>query len=289
MLSEEAEAPVARLVATLDGSALSEKAVPLAAMVALALHRRLHLLYVLDPDRYPADADRELAKDRWLEYARELAGRRGLEWDEIACVTRVGNAADEILDYVTPSDLVVIASHGRSGFRAAVTGSVSNKVIRGAPCPVLFVPGNCPDPGAPVRQVVIALDGSQAAEAALDAGRELAKALDAGVLLVGAYQAPPPITGLDVLYYEPDELLPELRAECERYLRGVARPSEQVHAVEGEAAAVLVEAVESAEGGILAIATRGRGLAKRMVLGSVTEAVVRTASRPVLVVPARRQ
>ncbi|GAB4321020.1 MAG: universal stress protein [Dehalococcoidia bacterium] len=287
-MSHEAETAAPRVVATLDGSALSEKAVPLAAMVALGLDRRLHLLYVLDPDRYPGDADRERAKQRWIEYARELAERRGLEWDEIACVTRLGNAAEEILDYLTPADLLVIASHGRSGFKAMMTGSVSNKVIRGAPCPVLVVPGNCSEPGASVGQVVIALDGSEAAEVALHAGRELANALDAAVLLVGAYRAPPPVTGLDVLYYDPAELLPELRAECERYLRSVARPSEQVHAVEGDAPSVLVEAVEAADGGVLAIATRGRGLAKRMVLGSVTEAVVRAASRPILVVPVAR-
>lgn len=284
--SSDSQGVAARVVATLDGSALSEKAVPLAAAVARAMQRRLHLLYVIDPARYRGEVEPDQARERWLAYARELASRHGMEADEVVCVTRFGDVAEEILDYLTPADLLVISSHGRGGFKALVTGSVSNKVIRGSPCPVLFVPANCAEPGARVSRIIVALDGSAAAEAALRAGRELAASLGAAVALIGAYEAPPPITGLDVLSYDPADLLPELRAECERYLRGVARPPEQVHAVEGDARTVLVEAVESSDGAILAMATRGRGLAKRLVLGSVTEAVIRTTSRPVLVVPA---
>lgn len=288
-MSQEPESPPRRIVVTLDGSALSQKAVPLASIFALALDRPLILLHVLDPEAHKDEAERERAREQWLTYARELAEGRGLAWDEIACVTRTGNAADEILDYVSADDMVVLASHGRGGFRATVTGSVSNKVIRSASCPVVFVPGNCSEPGAAVRQLIVALDGSAAAESALDAAREMAGALDAGIILVGAYKAPPPVSGLDILYYTPEELLPELRAECERYLRDAARPSEQIHAVEGEAAAVLVEAAESTEGSLLVLATRGRGLAKRVVLGSVTETVMRSSSRPLLVVPAKRE
>jgi len=53
-----------------------------------------------------------------------------------------GNAASEILDRATaiPSDLIVMGTHGRSGFERLVLGSVTEKVIHKAACPVLTVP-----------------------------------------------------------------------------------------------------------------------------------------------------
>jgi nucleotide-binding universal stress UspA family protein len=119
------------LLAT-DFSGLSEAAMQVAVEHARQSGARLHLLHVVWPgtDAAPSPALEPLA--------------RRLRDSGVTVVTAVasGLPAAEIVRYAAHAaiDLIVVGTHGRTGVTRALIGSVAERVIRTAPCPVLTVP-----------------------------------------------------------------------------------------------------------------------------------------------------
>lgn len=132
------------LVAT-DGSENSEFAVRNAVNIAKKNGASLTVLFVLDPDKMSglagaldtseniADAARELSADAFAR-AKEMGEKAGIE-----LVTKIlqGHPADKIAEESANHDLCVCGSLGRTNARRAVIGSVAEKVVRSAYCPVL--------------------------------------------------------------------------------------------------------------------------------------------------------
>jgi nucleotide-binding universal stress UspA family protein len=108
-----------------------------------------------------------------------------------------GNAAPEILDRAKaiPSDLIVMGTHGRSGFERLVLGSVTEKVIHKATCPVLTVPRPMTDavPASPVlfNRILCGIDFSDASLDALEYAFSLAQEADAHLTLVHVVEVSP--------------------------------------------------------------------------------------------------
>jgi len=123
---------VSRILVATDFSQPSEVAVRAAANHARLLGARLHLLHVVWPgsDATPSPRLEQLAE--------------GLRGDGLTVVTAVesGLPGPEIVRYATREaiDLIVVGTHGRTGVTRALIGSVAERVIRTAPCPVLTVP-----------------------------------------------------------------------------------------------------------------------------------------------------
>lgn len=114
----------------------------------------LHLLHVLN-DVMPVGPDPMLTPILPPEYFRDTedASRQALmnlpdpAWGRPAAVetaVRWGSSIDVILEYaaVEKIDLIVIATHGRTGFSHALLGSFAERIVREAPCPVLTVRGS---------------------------------------------------------------------------------------------------------------------------------------------------
>lgn len=140
-----------RIVVSLDGSDTSEQALPAATQLARGLGAPLHLIRVADLAWLSLGAS-----DAALEYAalgdtvsqeeqeakNYLAGReKELATNGLTVTTevRTGFAAREIIAASKPGDLLVMASHGRSGPARWLLGSVAEDVTRRAACPVLLV------------------------------------------------------------------------------------------------------------------------------------------------------
>jgi len=134
----------------LDGSEAAEKALPDAVSAAVANGAGLTLLHVIPPALAEIYAGAEIIAIDQQEGARRDAAhgylasvRQKLESTGVAVQTAVavGDAADAILTYADQHgvDLVVIATHGRSGWKRWVLGSVAEKVVRAANQPVLLV------------------------------------------------------------------------------------------------------------------------------------------------------
>ena len=141
------------LVAT-DFSACSESAVEQGAALAAAFDASLHLLHIATAPLhepwagYTPGAEfvhivRRLETDGLQRLDRVAAGT-GLPKNHLVLATAWGDPADEILKYAREHhvDLVVCGTHGRRGWDHVIMGSVAERVLRLAPCPVLTVHGS---------------------------------------------------------------------------------------------------------------------------------------------------
>jgi nucleotide-binding universal stress UspA family protein len=143
-----------RIVIGLDGSEISERALRTGAQLARRLGVPLHLVRVADLAKVhwgatdAAEAYAELSGEmtREKEEARQYLGgiAQTLRGEGLAVTTdvRSGTAARELLEVVTPNDLLVVASHGRHGLERLLLGSVAEEVARKSPAPVLIVRGS---------------------------------------------------------------------------------------------------------------------------------------------------
>ena len=117
------------LVAT-DFSETAQAAVRVAHGYARAFGARLHVFHVAWPDEHGL-----------TPLFTELVAELGTEVPVVVASYR-GDPADEIVRYASGHgiDLIVLGTHGRTGISRMLMGSVVERVIRTAPCPVLAVP-----------------------------------------------------------------------------------------------------------------------------------------------------
>jgi nucleotide-binding universal stress UspA family protein len=296
---------IRRILCPVDFSQFSAHALDHAAAIACWYEARLTVLHVV-PNRPVMDLPSPpLAPEARARVARELDRFAAHLPAEMARETCVGEAADVHRAILTraadmPADLLVMGSHGRSGFTRVLLGSVTERVVRQAPCPTLVVPPRAPDtaPDAPVRfrRILCPVDFSDASRDAFAWALNLAEEADAELTLLHVIELPPelranPLTpGFDVA-----ALHASAQADALRRLRGLvpeqARTYCTVKAATREGAAyhgILCEAaVAAAE--LIVMGERGGGAFDRFVFGSNTARVMRTATCPVLIVPPRAE
>jgi nucleotide-binding universal stress UspA family protein len=279
-----------KILVPLDGSSLSERALSTALAVAQSADAQLLLA------RVPTLAgSHEPPTGRSLEVARReirtyLAGVRQAQPPEVKLTTLVpeGDVASAIVDTAAAerADLIVMSTHGYSGLTRWVLGSVTEKVLRTAPCPVLAV--RKPDP---IRNIAITLDGSELSERALEPGLELAQRLHADVTLLRCV----PYAAIDGTLDEIerglgrrmqqdliDEAADYLTARSASYARSGVAIKTEVRV--GPAADNIYEFVETYHTDLIVMATHGRTGVQRWVYGSVTEKVLHSVKTSLLVV-----
>jgi nucleotide-binding universal stress UspA family protein len=145
------------ILAPTDFSAHSEQAVRYACSLAERLGATLHLIHVLS-EIIPAGPDPLLMPVMPPQFYQEnedraketLASLRKPGWGTPAAVVtavRWGSPVDAIVDYSREQaiDLIVIATHGRTGLSHVLLGSVAERIVRESPCPVLTI--RSPRPG----------------------------------------------------------------------------------------------------------------------------------------------
>jgi nucleotide-binding universal stress UspA family protein len=186
------------------------------------------------------------------------------------------------------ADLIVMSSHGYSGITRWVLGSVAERVLGGAPCPVLVIRSP-----KPLQHVLIPLDGSSLSEQALAPGLAVAASLGAEVTLL---RAVPRAEAGEIREFDKIErglgqrLVEEIREDAEGYLRclAAARPHPGIEiktVVTFEPAAdSLLEYVEGHAIDLIAMSTHGRTGLARWRYGSVTEKVLHGSHHSMLIV-----
>jgi nucleotide-binding universal stress UspA family protein len=213
-----------------------------------------------------------------------LVGRRP---GEVALVMATGSAHASILDLAEQKEagLLVVGARGAGGGTTAlVLGSVAERVVRHALCPVLVA-----RPSPPRGKVVAATDFSDPALPAPLAGTAEARRRGVPVVLVHCMDLlPPGVIGYEVPPISA-EVVAGMRQHWEQRLeealvRFGAKDIGSYVLVEGPAGAMIVETARVSGAGLVVVGTHGRTGLRRLVLGSVAEAVVRNAPCSVLVV-----
>lgn len=182
------------------------------------------------------------------------------------------------------AELIVMATHARSGVERMVLGSVTEAVLRQATVPVMAVPDGARDAweaGTPTT-ILVPLDGSPLSEQAIHPAGQLATTLGARVVLVRALEAP-----------QPDQTR---RAAAARvgstwdYLAGAGAKLDQrgldvtLNVQLGAAPQVISGSLNAFNASLIVMATHGRGGLSRLMFGSEAAAVVRQARVPVVLV-----
>src|SRR6266540_3364767 len=275
-----------RILVPLDGSAQSAAALPLARMLAQACHSQLTLMRV---------ATSPAAGEEVATYLARIASE--LQTAELTVTTEVCSGIDVAPQILWAArdrhvDLIVMATHGRSGMQRALMGSVAESIVAESSVPVLLVrPGG--HRSTSLRKLLVALDGTPGA--ALGHAIALARATGAGIVLLqvavpiplwmysaefGAALAMPVDPSWDdeaarAAQGYVDALAKRLR-DLGINAKGCARLGDVVPTIDA--------AADEIEADLIVIATHARVGAARAVLGSTADAVVRTARRPVLLV-----
>ena len=292
----------------LDGSPFAEQALPWAAAIAGAARARLRLTLVhQSPSPPPLDEAtgrlytrielslRKVQREYLAKVADQVRREHGVQ---VAKVTLQGTPAPALARYVEEMDpeIVVMTTHGAGGIRRAWLGSVADQLVRSLEIPMLVIrpreADQVPAGVGALQEILVALDGSRRAEAALPPAATLALLLRAKLALVRVVQPVVPFT--DPVRPFPlgfDEELTRLsRAEAQDYLDDVAEslnaagvPASAAAVVGSSAFEAIQDAARAPGTGMIALATRGRGGLPRMVLGSVADKLVRGGELPVLV------
>ena len=188
------------------------------------------------------------------------------------------------------ADLIVMGTHGRTGFQRWVLGSVAETVLRRAPCPVLTVPphaGEDPDPMF-FRRILCATDFSPASDAAVRYATALAAEADASLLLVHVLSrevGARPHAGLP-RNGRPADFECAARAQLVRAVPPEAREWCRVRETVscGKPAPEILRLAAEHEAGVIVMGVHGRNILDLMAFGSVTHQVVTEAACPVLTV-----
>jgi nucleotide-binding universal stress UspA family protein len=190
-----------------------------------------------------------------------------------------------------PADLVVLGARGLGALAGFVLGSVSLGVARHAPCAVLVVKGGA----RPFHGALVALDGSEHAAAAAAFLAKLPLGPDVTVRLLGAVERPrfpssAPAMGASVLREAIEQIVEERRAVLDQALeRAAAVFAGRVKSLErrvtvGHPTEVIARAAGEPDVDLVVVGARGLGALKRLLLGSISEGVLRHVERPVLIV-----
>ena len=213
----------------------------------------------------------------------------------VGTVIREGNTTAEILDQASSmnADLLVMGTHGRSGFERLLLGSVAEKVLRKARCPVLTVPRRLPDavPSGPVvfKRIICALDFSECAMQALKYALSLAQEAD-GCLTVVHVLAPDVVgqVGIGEEHVSLATFQRRQEEEARQLLEKAVPDSAGAYCktdsmlLRGKPGREILRIASNRQAELIVMGVQGRGAADLLFFGSTTQHVVREASCPVL-------
>lgn len=243
-----------------------------------------HLLFRADADASGARAESVL-RLRLEQFAADTLGVPADDLDVVLAVVRDVSAPEAITRYAdsVDADVLVVGTHGRTGLGRLLLGSVAERCVGLAPCPVLAVPAKTPlaAPG-PEAPVLVPVDFSDRSRAAVAVGTSLAARYGAPLELVHVVRDAGPYPDLVPDYVSLSDVDPEEGERARQRLLRLAPGASGVHVLMGSPTRVLPHLAESIGAGLLVMGTHGRRGAAHALLGSVAEATLRRAPCPVL-------
>ena len=291
----------------MDGSLQAESVLPYVSAIAQGLGANVTLLHAIGGSRLvtgrlSAEPEQRAYLERLQANSRDVAERyldrqaSGLEDIGVAVETTVldGHPSQAIIRYEEEHrpDFIAVSTQGRSGTSRVALGSVAGHLLNNVRAPLLLVHPDEPvaRPVAQPKEIVVPLDTSELAEAALPMASYLARGLGASVTLVSAL---PTISQLYLgseMVVHPTDVFKRAEEAAGEYLEDVsARLTADGLDVtslvlQGDPARAIFDYTRKASDAIVVMATHGRSGLGRWVLGSVTDKVVREGGAPAVIV-----
>jgi nucleotide-binding universal stress UspA family protein len=241
------------------------------------------------PGAAPLGAGRMDAE--WVAHNREEAeavldgARAALEGTDVTFRAVAADSAPrglhEAMEAAGPGAIAVVGSRNTKGIRRTSPGSTADRLLTGAPGPVVLVPWDYEEQPQPqVRRIAVAFIDTPDGRAALAAARAHAKEVAASVDLVSVL----PDTLVRPSLGEPRRFAEEQRRDYLASLESAVRGDERVRLLEGPVVDALGQ-LQPGDADLLVCGSRGYGPARRVLLGGVSSRLLKVARVPVMVVP----
>ena len=289
-----------RILVPTDFSASSDAALEYARTFAGVFGSSLHLLHVtrhigVAPHEAFDSGNGELAALKQLRDRITDEDRRRRVTIRVA---EGADPADKIIRYAEtkPVDLIMMGTHGRTGVTHLLMGSVAEHVVRTAPCPVLTMRETPVTGRNGFKRILVPTDFSAPSDAALDYARAVALRFGASIHLLHVLEDPPlggPL-GSEVFVAESSEARTSRFKDARDRLSHRVTPHERhkhrltTEILLGSVAPTIVDYAADNGFDLIVMGTQGRTGIARVMTGSVTERVVRTAVCPVMTTHAVR-
>jgi nucleotide-binding universal stress UspA family protein len=283
-----------KVLVPLDGSELAERAIPYAKNLAKTKGSEVILFTV-------SIASVEQL-DRPIKAYLELNSNE-LQSQGIKASTAIayGDVADEIISFADKNniDLIIISTHGYSGIKRWVLGSVARKVLYGTCVQVLLTKSKSPKVSqVELKKLLLPLDGSPFAEAPITFIDDLTKGTKTEIVLTTVCE-PPLVPSYGDRPINPtwkkhrDALWTDTQQQASEYLekiknrlakQGMKVKSQVIPGELGKVAESIMKAAQKENVDLIAMATHGRTGVSRWVYGGITNRIVEQSLQPVLLI-----
>jgi len=296
---------IRRVVCPVDFSDFSRRALDYAIAVANWYGSRLSVLYVYHvPPVGTALSSLPVApaaetvmlspgdREQLRQQLRAFTPTDAVKNVPVEFLVAEGDVPTEILGEAQRADMLVLGTHGRSGFEHLVLGSVAEKVVRKAHCPVMTIPRAAPDATTAVpalfHHIVAGVDFSDASLQALKYALSLAEEADAHLTVLRVVEVPRELAEWAAESEEGKGYVERWTASALPRLHGLVPDDARVYChieerIEtGQAYREILRVAAEQSAGLIVIGAHGHGVLDRMFFGSTAQHVVRQAVCPVL-------
>lgn len=283
-----------KLLVSLDTSSLAERALPYASTIARRKGSEVILFSVATSEMQ--------AGQRLTSYLEDKA--KELQAEGISASTAIAykDAAQRITEFAENNqvDLIVMSSHGHTGVKRWILGSVAQKVVQSTCIPVLLVKSKSSEvTRIELKKILLSLDGSAFSEISIPYAEELAQGSDTEIILLQVVEPPPPVADappgwangapLNWADYS-DKLIKQMRAQSTQYLEKVKADLQakgikiRTNIAVGKAADKVMDVARLEGVDLIIMGTHGRSGISRWVYGSVANRIMSESVQPVLLV-----
>lgn len=267
------------LVAT-DGSDIATTGADQGISIAKKFDATIHVVSVVERNGTERQANDE-ARSRHREFVETVETKAADRGVSVSTSVQTGQPSRELLEYADEHDidLCVLGTHGRTGIRRWIMGSVARAVVREARCPVLTVNASVTDVAHDIDDICIATDGRPGVEAAVENGLDLAEAYGSTVHSLSV---------VDDVHSHMDVVLDALEEIGERSTNTIAnraaeRGLKTRQAIErGIPNEAIVSYAADHDIDLVVVGTESRSGLDRLATGSVSQRVVSSSPVPVL-------
>lgn len=292
---------VKNIICSTDFSDYSNYAVTYGIALAKEFAAKLYVCHVIDLSSAtmygegfsdPLEQQSRITNYSW-EYLERLIGEQPFDWEPLI---KIGRTANEIARIVEEKgvDLAILATHGRSGLKRFILGSVTERLMRMLPCPLLIVRSPEHDFVSPVKQeirlqrILVGCDFSPDSSLAFQYGLNLAQEFQSELHLAHVIQ-PPVYKDLLKPGIEPaEELQQDLRDQLyEKLINMVPEESRNwctpiTTLLAGQPYEELTKYAVVHNVDLIVLGVRGHSIVETLFVGSTTDRVIRQAPCPVL-------
>jgi nucleotide-binding universal stress UspA family protein len=303
---------IKKILVPVDFSPLSHEAIKLSLPLLRKFRAELHLVHVAGPDVYFAGlaampivlSDGESAA-RIRTHLRRAAKTCGVEIDTATIHSARGQASAEIckLAREIDIDLIVMPTHGQTGFKHLFLGSTAERIVRYSPCPVLVLKapagargkGKFPHAKLHLGKILVPVDFSDCSKKGLNYAKALALQFGAKLELINSVALEYYVANDEYARYDFPMLLKYAEALAHKQMARLVKATDwkgtkvETSVRIGHAGQQICAQADHSDVDLIVTSTHGRTGFKHVLLGSTAEYIVQHAQCPVLVVPSHER